>query len=307
MIKKQDYNGLTWIDLETPTEEEVKQVAAEYKIHPLAAAELLAPSARSKVDLYSDFIYLIFHFPICNLCYGKRPPTGEDTEEIDFIIGQNFLITVHYQAVEGLTEFMKVFNVNYLKERGQKLHAGYIFYYLMKHLYGSLSSGLDYVNDVLKKAERKIFAGEERAMVQLLASVNRNLFDFRWALKAHRQILDSLVVAGQEFFGQSFKYYLTAIGGEYEKIWHMLESNRETFLDLRQTNESMLSIKTNEIVKLLTVLAFIFFPLTIIAQFFGMNLDLPLTTRPDGYLLVLGFMVFVSAIMFVWARFKRWF
>ncbi|MEK7208889.1 MAG: magnesium transporter CorA family protein [Patescibacteria group bacterium] len=306
MIKKQDYNGLTWIDLEAPTEVELKQVVVEYKIHPLAAAELANPSTRSKVDLYSDFIYLILHFPICHLCYGKRPITGEDTEEVDFIIGQNFLLTVHYKPMESLTEFSRIFTVNYFKERGRKLHAGYIFYYLMRHLYNSLSTGLDYVNGVLKQAEQKIFAGEEKAMIQLLASINRNLFDFRWALKTHRQILDSLVVAGQEFFGQGFKYYLATITGEYEKIWNMLESNRETFLDLRQTNESMLSIKTNETIKLLTVLAFIFFPLTIATQFFGMNIDLPLVNQPSGYLIVIGLMVVISAIMFVWARFRRW-
>ena len=125
-------------------------------------------------------------------------------------------------------------------------------------------------------------------------------------MKTHRQILDSLVVAGQEFFGQGFKYYLATITGEYEKIWNMLESNRETFLDLRQTNESMLSIKTNETIKLLTVLAFIFFPLTIATQFFGMNIDLPLVNQPSGYLIVIGLMVVISAIMFVWARFRRW-
>jgi len=306
MLKKQDYNGLTWLDLEAPTEAEIKQVAEEYQIHPLAMTELGAPSARSKVDLYSDFIYLILHFPICNLCYGKRPAGGEDTEEIDFIVGQNFLITVHYQPMESLTEFARIFTINYLKEHNHKSHAGYIFYYLTRHLYGSLSSGLDYVNGVLKKAEQKIFSGEEKAMVQLLASVNRNLFDFRWALKTHRQILESLMVAGQDFFGADFKYYLTALTGEYEKIWNMLEGNRETFLDLRQTNESMLSIKTNEIVKLLTVLAFIFFPITIVIQFFGMNLDLPWAGRPDSYWLVLALMAIISALMFAWARFRRW-
>ena len=306
MIRKQDYNGLTWVDLEAPTEVELKQVVEEYQLHPLAAAELAAPSTRSKVDLYENFIYLIFHFPICHLCYGKRPLTGEDTEEIDFIIGQKFLLTVHYKPVESLTEFARIFTTNYLKERNHKAHAGYIFYYLMRHLYSSLSTGLDYVNNVLKQAEQKIFAGEEKTMIQLLASINRNLFDFRWALKTHRQILDSLVVAGQESFGPGLKYYLAAIAGEYEKIWNMLESNRETFLDLRQTNESMLSIKTNETIKLLTVLAFIFFPLTIITQFFGMNMSLPLMDRPDGYWLIIGLMVIVSVVMFVWARFRRW-
>jgi len=306
MTRKQDYNGLIWVDLEAPTEDEIKQITSDYRLHPLAAAELALPSSRSKVDLYTNFIYLILHFPVCDLCYGKRPASGHDTEEIDFIIGQNYLVTVHYQSIEALNEFLKTFTASRLAGRRDQIHAGYLFYFLIKHLYSSLTAGLDYTNGILKQAEQQIFADEQKAMVQLLSSINRNLLDFRWALKTHRPTLDSLLIAGREFFGDHFKYYLAAVAGEYEKIWNMLESNRDTFLDLRQTNESLLSIRTNETVKLLTVLAFIFLPITIVMQFFGMNTNLPLVGPPRDYLAVLGLMVFVVALMFAWARSRRW-
>ncbi len=308
MIRKQDYNGLTWIDLETPTEDELKQISTEYNIHPLVGKELSEPSLRSKVDLYSDFIYLILHFPICSICYGEKSGADDGTQEIDFVIGKNFLITTHYEKIEAITEFSQTFAKSYLEEhsRGQA-HAGFIFYFLLKSLYGSLSAGLDYINGVLRQAEKRIFAGEEKAMVKNLSAVNHNLLDFRWALKTHRQLLDSLVLAGQDFFGDNFKYHLASIVGEYEKIWNMLESNRETFFDLRQTNDSLLSIKTNETTKILAVLAFIFFPLTIVTQFFGMNTNLPLIGGPNDYLAVIGIMALAMAMMLIWARSRRWF
>ncbi|MBI2100555.1 MAG: hypothetical protein HYT47_00855 [Candidatus Vogelbacteria bacterium] len=306
MTRKQEYDGLIWVDLEAPTEAEIKQITADYRLHPLAAAELALPSSRSKVDFYTDFIYLILHFPVCNLCYGVRSSTDHDAEEVDFIIGKNYLVTVHYQPVEVLVEFLKTFTTSRLSDSGDKIHAGYLFYFLIKHLYNSLTIELDYTNSVLKQAERQIFADEQRATVQLLADINRNLLDFRWALKTHRPALDSLLVAGREFFGDHFKYYLAAIAGEYEKVWNMLENNRDTFLDLRQTNESLLSIKTNETIKLLTVLAFIFLPITIVVQFFGMNTNLPLVGPPRDYLAVLGLMVLVMAVMLTWARYRRW-
>ncbi len=307
MTKRQDYDGLTWIDLESPTEEELAQLAKDYEIHPLALQELSKPSLRSKVDLYSNFIYLILHFPICNICYGKQPANGADTEEVDYIIGQNFLITVHYEPLEALTEFSKTFTAKYIEERVRgKKHAGIIFYYLTKHLYASLSAGLDYVNGILRQAEKKIFAGEEKSMVHLLSNVNHNLLDFRWALKSHRQLLDSLTLAGDEFFGDSFKHYSSAITGEYEKIWNMLESNRETFNDLRETNDSLLSIKTNETMKAMAVLAFIFFPITIVTQFFGMNTNLPFVGPAHDYLAVIGLMALALALMVAWARSRRW-
>lgn len=306
MTRKQDYNGLIWLDLEAPTEDEIKQIASDYNIHPLAAAELALPSSRSKVDLYNDFIYLILHFPVCDLCYGKRSASLHDAEEVDFIIGKNYLVTVHYQPIEDLNEFFKTFTASRLAGSREQIHAGYLFYFLLKHLYSSLTVGLNHINEVLKQAERQIFADEQKAMVQFLSSINRNLLDFRWALKTHRPTLDSLLIAGHEFFGDHFKYYLAAAAGEYEKVWNILESNRDTFLDLRQTNESLLSIKTNETIKFLTVLAFIFLPITIVLQFFGMNTNLPFVGPPRDYLAVLGFVILVAALMFAWARSRRW-
>ncbi|MEK7552746.1 MAG: CorA family divalent cation transporter [Patescibacteria group bacterium] len=309
MIRRQEYDGLVWIDLETPTTEEVGQIASEYGVHPLVAEELSLPSRRSRVDRYADFIYLILHFPICSVCYGQPVSNGQDHEEIDFVIGKNFLLTVHYQPIEGLTEFARVFVATRLKEtstRRDDVHAGHLFFYLVKHLYGSLSTGFDYINSLLKQAEQKIFSGEEKAMVRLLSSVNRDLLDFRWTLKTHRQTLDSLVIVTRDFFDQNFQYYLSAILGEYEKIWTMLENNHETFLDLRQTNDSLLSIKTNETMKVLAVLAFIFFPLTIVAQFFSMNTSLPLVGQPHDLFFVLGIMVLLISFMFALAKERRW-
>ncbi len=307
MLTRRDYKGLTWIDLESPTDSELKQVAEEYKIHPLVVNELNQPSLRSKVDLYSEFIYLILHFPICQICYGKQAVGNPDTEEIDFVIGREFLVTVHYQPVVGIGEFAASFNPNHLEDRGKdKTHAGLLFYHLVRHLYSGLTTSLDYINGVLKQAERKVFADQERAMVKLLAEVNRNLLDFRWAIKNHHKVLDSLQSVSREFFDDGFHNYLGAVIGEYNRIWAMLESNRETFADLRETNESLLSIKTNETMKVFTVLAFIFFPLSLLTQFFGMNVALPLADSPYSYYFVLALMLAMLLGLVALAKYRRW-
>jgi magnesium transporter len=307
MLTRREYKGLTWIDLESPTESELKQVADEYKIHPLVVGELTQPSLRSKVDLYSDFIYLILHFPICQICYGERKESNLDTEEIDFVIGREFLITAHYQPIAGVAEFATVFQPSQLEGRGQdKMHAGLLFYHLVRQLYGELATGLDYINGVLKQAEKKVFAGQELAMVKLLTEVNRNLLDFRWALKHHREVLNSLILVTKEFFDDSFRYHLGVVIGEYDRIWAMLESNRETFTDLRETNESLLSIKTNETMKVFTVVAVIFFPLTLITQFFGMNVTLPIADSPYSYYFVLALMLGTFFVMLALAKYRRW-
>lgn len=259
MLKQFKYKNVTWLDLESPTELEIQQIGEDYKVHPVVLHELASKSERSKVDVYNDFIYLVLHFP---------SPHGR--QEIDFVIGENFIITTHYELVNSLNDFAKIFETDFsLKRHHDKIHAGYIFYYIVKEIYANLETGLDLINKRLRDAEEKVFSGHEREMVEALASLNHELLDYQWTMKSHHEILASLQTAGEEFFGTKFRYYLQAMSGEDRKIWKMIESNREAFNDLRSTNESLLSVKTNETMKVLTVVAFIFLPLNLVAQIYG--------------------------------------
>lgn len=259
MLKQFKYKDVTWIDLESPTQEELAKIGKTYKLHPLVLGELASESEHSKLDVYNDYIYLLLHFP------GRKA-----RQEIDFIIGQNFIITTHYELVNSLNDFAKIFETDFsLKRSHDKIHAGYIFYYIIKEIYSNLETGLSLINKRLRNAEEQVFSGHEREMVEALSSLNRELLDYQWTMKAHREILTSLETVGEEFFGVKFRYYLQAISGEDRKIWKVIESNRAAFNDLRSTNESLLSIKTNETMKVLTVVAFIFLPLNLVAQIFG--------------------------------------
>ncbi|MDO8183768.1 MAG: magnesium transporter CorA family protein [bacterium] len=310
MIKKFNHQGITWIDVYAPTKNEVTDLAEEFKLHPLVASELLTPSLRSKVDVYENFIYLILHFPTCEICYGhdQSQPEVQDTQEIDFVIGEKFLLTTHYSPEPVLEEFSQIldFQTGGYRAKG-KVHAGHLLFTILRRFYQSLEEGLLYINQSLKKTEANIFAGQEKEMVKVLSNLNRSLLDFRWALKNHNDVLSSFEAAGRDFFGENFTYYLRAIIGEYEKIWNILESNRETFNDLRSTNESLLSIKTNETMKTLTAVAFITLPLTLLGQIFGMSLiSIPLGKDPNGFWIVLVIMAALAGIMFALAKHQRW-
>ena len=178
----------------------------------------------------------------------------------------------------------------------------------MRELYAALETNLHFLNDQLKKVERKVFSGREREVVEVLAAINREILDCRWSLKSHREILASLELAGVEIFGDKFRYYFQTLAGEHAKLWNMLENIRETFIDLRDTNDSLLAIKTNDIVRVLTVAAFIFLPLTIIPQVFGMNIGyLPFTGHRFDFFFVLALMALFSALLYMIARLKKWF
>lgn len=290
--------------MQSPTQEEVRSVMDEFALHPLVGDELLGPTLRPKVDLYPNFIYMILRFPSIT-----HKHEGAREQEVDFIIGKNFLITAHYELVDTLHEFSKSFEVrSILRREDIGDHAGFLLYSLLKELYAAMDRDLDHIDQDFDEIQRKIFAGKERLMVNDISHVNRDLLNFKQILRSHKEVLESFEIAGTKFFGEDFAYYLRAITGEYYRIQAVLDGHRETLLELRETNDSLLSTKTNEVMKTLTVMAFIVLPLTFIEQLFGMGLpNTPLGDHPAGFWIIVAIMLVVGAILYGYFKFfKKW-
>ena len=298
MITKYTHKDLTWVDLEAPTKEDVLNVMEEYNVHPLVADELLHPTLRPKVDVYDNLIYLILHFPTISHKHG-----GQTEQEVDFIIGKNFLITTHYNIVDPLHDFSKVFEVNSILDKSNIAeHGGFLFFYLIRELYRDLNGELDHIYDALERIETKIFKGGEVKMVETISKVSHDLLNFKEAIAPHREVLESFEVAGEKFFGKDFTYYLTDISGEYYKINSMMEGHRDTLAELRETNDSLLTTKTNETMKVLTIMASLALPAAIIASVFGMNTKAPI----DNFWTIVGGIAVFTALLFVFFKYKKW-
>ncbi|OGZ05066.1 MAG: hypothetical protein A3C93_06205 [Candidatus Lloydbacteria bacterium RIFCSPHIGHO2_02_FULL_54_17] len=302
MISRYKYRELTWVDVESPTSEEVRGLMEEFDIHPIVADELLGPSLRPKVDSYENFIYLILHFPAVHHSHRRKE------QEVDFIIGKKFLITVRYELLDPLHKFSKVFEVNSILDKSDiGEHAGFLFFYMIRKIYSSLGHELSVIGEMLRDIEEKIFLGEEREMVEELSVIHRDVLEFHRALRMHRSVLQSLSLTCDTFFGSGFRHYTENIIGEYLKVEELLQDQKEMVGELRSTNDSLLSTKTNEIMKVLTVTAFTILPATLIGQIFGMSTDhLPLMSDPRGFWIVLGIMGVVALLTFLYFKSKKW-
>lgn len=305
MISRFTYKDLVWIDVQSPTQEEVRSLMDEFSIHPLAADELLVPTLRPKVDVYPNLIYLILHFPLITHLHE-----GSQDIEIDFIIGKKFLITAHKEHIDSLHEFSKLFEVNSILEKSNiGDHAGFILFYILKDLYKMLDAQLDHIRCDFSEIETKIFNGEERDMVNTISHLNRDLLNFKQTLRPHKEVLESFEHAGIKFFGQDFSYYLHTTIGEFFKISSILDGHRETLLELRDTNDSLLATKTNEIMKTLTIMAFLMMPLTFITGIFGMNAvaSMPIVNDSEGFWIIIAVMCVIAVALFTYFRFfKKW-
>ena len=304
MINNYKYKDSVWIDIIAPTKEEVRKTISEYNVHPTIGDELIVPSYKSRVELFSDYIYVILHFPAF-----KHSHNGEEVkQEIDFIIGKNFLITARYDSIDAIDKFSKIFEVNTILDHSGKEHVtGFVFFGIVQEIYRSLQNELDYIENQLDKIEEGIFSGKEKEMVISLSLVSRNLLNFNKSTIFHKEVLESLVEFGKKTFDDHFVYHVNRVLDEYYKIRHAIQNNVDSATELRETNNSLLSTKQNEIMKTLTIMAFVTFPLTLIASIFSLNTSyLPLASRQNGFWIVMAVMAGAALLMFLFFKHKKW-
>ena len=303
MVNRFTYRDITWVDLESPTDVELYNIIDEFRVTPSVAQELKTPSLKPKVYLYKDFIYLILHFPAF-----KHSHISDSNQEVDFVIGDKFLITVHYDVIDPIHKFTKEFEVeSILENHDLGDHAGFIFFHLIKKLYHSLEHELEFIASELDEIESDIFRGKEKEVVKFISEVSRDLLNFKQATSSHQEVLSSFEIAGTKFFGHDFDYFIKDILSEYYKIGRIIENHRESLLELRDTNNSLLSTKQNEAMKVLSILAFITFPLSLIASIFGMNTKyLPIVGLDGDFWIIVGIMGVLTLSFFFYFRSKDW-
>lgn len=302
MISKYNFKNITWIDLQSPTPEEVAHLVEEFSLPSLMADEFISETVRSKVDLYKDLIFLVLHFPV-----SRHLKNFKTEQEIDFVIGNNLLITIHYELINPLHEFSKKFEMDALLDKNNVgNHAGHLFYSIIKQLYKNVMTELDTVNPDLKRIEHNIFAGKEKETVRTISNLNRRLLSYRQSMRFHSETLKSFESVGKKFFEPEFTYYLESIVSEYNKIKSILDNEKDVLTDLRETNDSLLSSKTNETMRILTIMTFVISPATLIASIFMMNTNFVLIEDYNEFYMILGAMFLTSVITFIFFKLKKW-
>ena len=302
MLTRYMHKGLTWVDLESPTRDEVLAIVAEFDLRPLVGEDMLMPSTRARTELHGHYMYVVLHFPVLRHAHKNRE------QEIDFVIGKNFLVTARYDTIDPLHKFAKVFETtSVLSDSAQEPHAGLVFFSMLKVLYRSIDHELDQIRHRLRFIEEHIFVGEEVSMVTNISKASRDLLNLRQIIEPHREILHSLETEGPQFFGADFAPFLHTLGNEYFRVHNHLMREIESLHELRETNNSLLSTKQNETMKIFTIMAFTTFPLTLIATIFGMGTKYtPIIGTPGDFWIVIGLMVLAVTAMFAFFRSRKW-
>jgi magnesium transporter len=303
MTNTHSYKNVAWIDMISPTEDDIMNVVKRYSLHPLVGEELRSNNTLAKLCVYDEYALIVLTVPTRVNDEGSYKIVDR---EIDFILGKNFMITSRTNAIDSIEYFAKILDTNNMLGKDEKIeHAGHLFYFLLKRLYQGMIDDIENIKDALVRAESLIFKGNERKMVEVLSTISREVIDFRQTTRIHRDVWDEMLQNfDRSFFGKDFTPYVRSIKDEFNKINELLLNTKELLVDLRETNDSLLNTKQNEIVRILTLASFIFLPLTFIASLFTIpGIDVPMTTERWHWYVILGIMILIS--VFTIFKFKK--
>jgi magnesium transporter len=303
MITRHERGALTWIDLESPTREELQGVIAEFSIDPRIEEEMISPTPYPITIAFPEYLYLILHFPTA------APDGGARNQEVDFIVGKNFLITARYEVIEPIHNLHKVFEAEELLGLSKKAKVEQeLLERVLGRMYAAISGEVEMVGRSLEHIERDIFSGRERETVRTVSETGRILLRFQTILARHEEPLKEFLdrLASPAFLGKGFAENAAHIEAQRAHAAALVTSFRAVARELHTTNDSLLNATQNEVIKRLTIMSFIALPLTLIASIFGMNAEhMPLVHDIHGFWLVIGIMLAAALGLFGIFKLKK--
>jgi len=262
-------SGLTWIDVEDPTQGEMSELGREYSLHPLNLDDCLSKRQLPKVDDYEDNLFVLLQFPI----YDKETGLVHESQTSLFL-GKNYVITAHRKELKILGDlFRSCQNDAGERETGMK-STTHLFYHIIDALVDDLFPILNIVMTELDDIEDKVFD----AKVSAAKEINRQrrvIADLRRMIAPLRRLFLDITVNASRFSEEDLRKYFSDVGDHIEKAWAILDEARETIEIYKDTDFVLSTEVTNKVLAVLTIIFTLTIPATVIGGIYGMNVPLP--------------------------------
>lgn len=295
-----------WLNIVDPSEEDILALKKKYRFHALDLEDCLSESQRPKIDEYDKYLFIILHFPY----YNKRT-RHIATEQVSIFIGQNYLITIHNGHLDEVEKTFEQCRKS-IKERRLLFGSstGYLLYSIISRLFTSSFSIIDKTQANLKRIEQGIFeAAHVKDQLFDIMVTKKNIITLRKILLPQRTVIAALEHKQKKFLPEALEVYFDDVVDQTEKIWNILETQKEVIESLEDTNESLLSHNINNTMRILTVFSAIMLPLTFLTGLFGMNVQLPfpdaLQNAEHFWSIILSMFVVIFLMVGVF-KWKKW-
>ncbi len=296
--------GVTWLNVDGLHDVGlIEEIGTHAGIHPLLVEDILNTNQRPKIDESDEIVFIVLQ-----MFYWNDITFDLESEQVSLVLGASFVLTFQEEEDYERDVFEPVRKrlrdgTGHLKERG----ADYLAYSLLDAVVDHYFVILENLDDRIEALERELIAEPARDTLQVIYQLKRDTIILRKSLWPLREIVSSLVRGGMPQFQESTLIFVRDIYDHTIQILDAVETFREMLLSMQDIYLSNLSNRLNEVMKVLTVIATIFIPLTFIVGVYGMNFRyMPELEWRWGYYAVLLIMTLIVVGMIAYFRRRKW-
>jgi magnesium transporter len=296
-----DRDHFFWLDLSSPSAEEIEQLHELFGFHPLALEDAQHFGQRPKLDVYGDHIFLVF--------YGSSSDEGdaeESLQEVLMFVSGKYLVTIHKNPLPALQEQLSRLD-------GQLLHSEqFVLYRVFDALTDSFFPPLARMDDEIDELEAAVLAGPTDAQLQRLFAMKRSLVTMRKVVSPQRDLFARSIDQLADLPGLQLdeRDYFRDVYDHLIRISDLIDSYRDLLSSTTDLYLSTVSNRQNEVMKQLAIVGTIFLPLSFITGFFGMNfswlVNTGITSTWSFFVLGLGSMVVTCLVLVRFFKQRGW-
>jgi magnesium transporter len=296
MRREIKFKNFSWINIIEPTSKDLNFLQEKYDFHHLAMEDCRISIQQPKIDDYDDYLFMVFHLPRY-LKLQRRTVALE----LNVFLGKNYLITMHNGDLKPLNKYFEHISKN--SEVLKYSMPAYLLYEILSTSFNYCFPMLEKIGFNLDRIEDDLYIDQSRRTLEELSIIAQDIINFRRVIRPQRYFIEDLEQVKAKFISEKLEFYYEDIEDKIDRIWELLDSNKEVVDVLQRTNESLLTQRLNEVMKILTTISVIMLPLTVITGFYGMNVvGLPFANSSFATVIVFGFLVFTSVVMLFFFR-----
>jgi magnesium transporter len=305
-VEFKDTKSVTWVNIEGVHDVSIIERIGEcFGLHPLIMEDVMNTEQRPKLEEYDGYMYIVVR-----MLY-ERPGDDEDTMEIDseqvsLIIGPNLLFTFLEDPGDVFDPVRKRIREN--RGRVRKHGTDYLAYTLIDVIVDNYFAVLERFGDLTEDLEQDVMGSPVRETLVQIQQMKRAMIQVRRAIWPLRDVVNTMLRGGSPLIKKTTIVFLRDVYDHVIRVVDIVETQREMLGGLMDIYLSSVSNRMNEVMKVLTVIATVFIPLTFIVGVYGMNFDnIPELHWAHGYWYVWAIMLSVGLVMLLYFRRRKWF
>lgn len=296
-----DTQTVTWINIDSIHDVDIiEKLGKHFGIHPLVLEDIANTEQRPKMENFDDYIFVI-----AKMIYQTEMDERVVSEQVSFILCKNTVIT--FQEREG--DVFEIIRERLRNNKGRirRMGADYLVYALIDTIVDGYFTIMEGIGEKVESVEEELIKKPAPDTLQNIHHMKREMITLRKSVWPLREVINTMQRDESPLIAESTNIYLRDVYDHTIQVIDTIESLRDMVSGMLDIYLSSISNKMNEVMKVLTIIATIFIPLTFIAGIYGMNFQfMPELVWRWGYPIVLGIMLIVAIAMLIFFRRKRW-